>query len=187
MRNFKNIQIPTLENTYRAELWELRKKFTKEVSWAIPNEEAIEAIVSFANGKKIVDIGAGYAFWDALIADKGGDVVALDVPEHGGYLCDGFEPFYPVQKMEQENILGYILHNKEVLMFIWPPYDEECSRYYLENTLPNKIVYVGEGDGGCCATSSFFEFLNEEYEEVNYINIPQWYGIFDRVYLYKRR
>jgi hypothetical protein len=50
----------------------------------------------------------------------------------------------------------------------------------------NTIVYVGEGEGGCCAGEDFFEFVSE-WNLIETIPIPQWDGIHDYMFVYRRK
>lgn len=50
----------------------------------------------------------------------------------------------------------------------------------------DRLVYVGEGVGGCCASDSFFRRLDAEWSEVAEINIPRWWGLYDCAWFYER-
>jgi hypothetical protein len=49
------------------------------------------------------------------------------------------------------------------------------------------VVYIGEHWWGCTATDAFHRLLDNEWEKINEIAIPQWDGIHDRVFVYKRK
>jgi hypothetical protein len=48
------------------------------------------------------------------------------------------------------------------------------------------VAYVGEGDGGCTADDRFHRVLAERWSEVETVPIPQWYGLHDRLEIYRR-
>lgn len=48
------------------------------------------------------------------------------------------------------------------------------------------FIHVGEGEGGCCATDGFFEYLFKNFKIKESFYIPQWYGIHDTLDVYER-
>jgi hypothetical protein len=53
---------------------------------------------------------------------------------------------------------------------------------YLGHTL----AYIGEGEWGCTADDTFHRQLNKHWEQTAYVELPQWSGIHDGLYIYKR-
>lgn len=100
------------------------------------------------------------------------------------------------------------------LFLCWPPYNGamaiEAVRAYQGDT----VVYIGESYGGCTADDDFFTLMGEgyepcdksecsgdnepdychlyhgdlkpEWERVDDVVIPRWYGLHDYLYVYKR-
>lgn len=80
-------------------------------------------------------------------------------------------------------------------------HEEEAEREKSKQTTPpmewpaqtlslyrgNVVAYVGEGDGGCTADDAFHEILDQLWEEIEDHEIPQWWGIHDRLRIYKRK
>ena len=50
----------------------------------------------------------------------------------------------------------------------------------------DRLVYVGEGDGGCNASDAFFIELARAWTLTTEVEIPQWYGIHDYLQVYER-
>jgi len=46
---------------------------------------------------------------------------------------------------------------------------------------------VGEGSEGCTGDGNFFDLLEEEWEKIHSIDIPQWFGMHDYLVSYKRK
>lgn len=63
-----------------------------------------------------------------------------------------------------------------------PEWPSETLMNYRGDTL----VYIGEGGGGCTGDDLFHEILGEEWHVEDFYEIPQWYGIHDDLYVYKR-
>jgi hypothetical protein len=51
----------------------------------------------------------------------------------------------------------------------------------------NSLLWIGEGDGGCCGGNDFWQLIRDGWEEVCHTSIPQWPGIRDYVQLYRRK
>jgi hypothetical protein len=68
------------------------------------------------------------------------------------------------------------------LLLIWPPYNRPMARHTLEHHRRaggTRVAFVGEHDGGCCADDRFFALLDQHYDQVESIDIPQFYGSHD--------
>lgn len=50
----------------------------------------------------------------------------------------------------------------------------------------NYLIYVGEGHGGCTGDDWFFTKLHADFEEVDSVDIPSWWGIHDHCVIYKK-
>jgi len=61
-----------------------RFALTKHYSWAIPNQEAIDYLVSQS---PIIEMGAGTGYWSKLISDSGGEVIAFDESPYDNHWC----------------------------------------------------------------------------------------------------
>lgn len=57
----------------------------------------------------------------------------------------------------------------------------------LQHCNPEKVIYIGEESGGCCEIPAFFEYMEEYYDLVENVTIPQWSYIYDQIYLFKRK
>jgi hypothetical protein len=56
------------------------------------------------------------------------------------------------------------------------------------NMVPGSyLIYVGEGWGGCNGDDQFFEYLNNQFEETNYLAIPKWFGLNDYCSVYRKK
>jgi hypothetical protein len=161
-----------------------RASATLNFSWAIPNDEALEAIASFS---PLVEIGAGGGYWAQQLRKQGAKVVAFD--RHG---CSTKRNHY-VKKMHIHVRRGgpKVLRKREfrnhTLLLIWPPYDTSMARECLEHFRGRYLCYIGEGYGGCTGCDTFHDMLDNLFEEIQCISIPQWSGMHDRLYIFKRK
>lgn len=156
-------------------LFDLRTELTRKYAWAIPNNEAINCL---AKASPLIEIGAGSGYWASLIKQVGGDIICFDIkpdPESNDYT----DKFWFDVRLGDESLLSQ--YPDRTLFLCWPPY---CS------SMPFNALQVYQGDrlfwGGCNAEDEFFEILDREWELVQVIEIPQWYGINDYFHEYKR-
>jgi hypothetical protein len=73
----------------------------------------------------------------------------------------------------------------DTLMLCWPPYNDSMAYEALRAFKGAKLIYIGESDG-CNATDAFFKLVEKKWVEVKVINIPQWFGLHDHLFLYKK-
>lgn len=153
-----------------------RMVLTKKYAWAIPNDTALSAIRSQT---PLIEIGAGKGYWASLLDV---DIICYDIAPDGNRWCDpGY--YYPVAKGGPEQILA---HPDRTLMLCWPPYNNSMASECLKVYTGNVLIYIGEGGGGCTGDSDFWNLIQESWEEEDYLVLPQWCGLHDGLYIFKR-
>jgi len=173
--------------------YEKRENFIKNYGWAVPSKEAIETIKEFVGKDKILEIGSGLGLWAKILKEEGLYVATTDLLEDSNFCGLSLEernkePYTQVYKGNHLESIKF--HNKSnkynVLMIIWPPYNEPMANEALKEFAGSKFIYIGEGMGGCTGDDSFFCTLQEEWTEIESVNIPQWTGIHDYLSLWVR-
>jgi hypothetical protein len=165
-------------------LREQRAAFIKEYSWAIPSQEALSVISQYS---PLIEIGAGTGYWCKLLQDAEVDIVAYDSKPP----CKGYNVFHnttthtKVQKGGPPIIKQ--VSRERTLFLCWPPYGSDMAFQCLANYRGRYLIYIGEGYGGCTANDIFHEKLEEEWREIECIDIPQWLYIHDRLIVYERK
>lgn len=170
--------------------WRMRAEVTKTKSWAVPDDEAIRILVKYS---PLIEIGAGLGYWAALIEDAGGDIRAYDRAPVWTSIRNNHIRLTP------ETMGGYTrvwvggpeklrckVNEGRTLFLCWPPYSSPMAANCLVH-LPARVIYVGEGPGGCNADDRFFELLEGYYTLTFAHVIPQWEGIHDELYVYERK
>ena len=171
-------------------MFTLRDRCLLEFGYAIPNVEAIEALLMLS---PLVEIGAGRGYWASLITEAGGEVHAYDSHVN----ADGWKPyskdkdfgrvplFHPVAHGNEH---AAELHSSETLLLIWPPYDTsmatDCLRIHREHG-GSRLAYIGEGWGGCTGNEEFHQDLEELYTHEKTIYLPQWNGMHDNLFIWE--
>lgn len=158
-----------------------RSMFTDYFSWAIPTRQAITAIKNFVGIEPILEIGSGLGLWSLLLFLSGCIIMPQDNCEmkcHKKYVNPSNVPY---EKHLRKDIFN-------VLFLCWPDYESSFAVDALRQFTGNKLVYIGEQSGGCCADDEFFEEISKNWTRVPIdFSIPSWRGVYDDLYFYERK
>lgn len=178
---FKNNDFGNMGEFYK------RDYFTQNYGWSVPSEDSIEKVKDFVGGDNIIEIGSGYGMWAKVMQDAGISITATDsFSNRGEYVPVRNKSFTDVEDLEaMEAIQKYSGYN--VLMLSWPPYDDPMATNTLKSFSGNKLIFVGEDCGGCTADDEFFKVLGAFWNNVDWVDIPKWWGIHDSLSLWERK
>ena len=152
--------------------------YNDNFGWAVPNEQAIRAIVDFVGNDTLLEVGAGYGLWGMLLRSVGCKAVITDKE-----VCK-----HQYTTIEISDGLTAISAHQEcnVLMMIWPhPADS-----WIDETLAafkgNKFILIGEPmtDMGIGCTDIPQDLDN--WELVTKVFHPN-FSTFSEVQMYKRK
>ena len=173
---------PNPEDSFMKKMYK-RNIFTNALSWAVPTEECLDAISAFVQSDTIIEVGCGAGFWASLLSLKGVSIIPTDpFLSHGS---NGENNFTAVEELSAEQAIEKY-QDANVLMILWPSYNDDFAVNALRNFTGNKIVFIGEGQGGCTADDDFYDELSENWEDCNGISLPNWEGIHDYCSFYQR-
>jgi len=193
---------------------QVMSNFQQNISWAIPSIPVIKIIGRFLGSSNVVEVGAGTGAWAFLLQQIcGTNITPTDIPSQYN---DNMrkKTFCEINPDGTPDIVTRL--NPEALFCCWPPYRNSFAYDCLKNFTGNKFVYIGEPPDGCTADDKFFELLENEWtceigpmpsdlkqmlsvEHPKYrcsfshhipngfIEIPNWKGMNDAVYLYVRK
>jgi hypothetical protein len=160
---------------------EIRGKLVRQYAWAVPNDEAI---LEIRKHLPIIEIGAGKGYWASLID---GDIICFDCharnPEVNTFVDSG-EHYWKVRHGGVDRIED---HPDRTLFLCWPPYDDSMAADCLDLYTGTHLIFVGEGPGGCTGDSRFWKMIREEWDTIEDIQIPQWWGMHDWLSIYVRK
>ncbi len=157
--------------------------FVHMFGWSIPSLNCLEQALNFIGNDTVLEIAAGVGFWSALLRSKNIVVHATSIVDNRYYndkamehniwtsveILDGA---HAVQKYTDANCL----------FLSW-------GNGILYETLPlfkgNKIIIIGEHEGGCTDYLSVDDF--DEFELLQCITIPRWMGLCDDMRFYVRK
>jgi len=166
-----------------------REELCHRYAWAIPTPEVIEAIAQFS---PLVEYGAGRGYWAALIEAAGGEIDCFDEKPPDVSTGNIWHPnkkgwTKTFTKVHQVGSEITVVYPEATLFLCWPPYNTPMAYDCLRQYEGKRLVFVGEGDGGCTADDAFWELLQSEWEEVLDLTIPTWWGIRDYVSVWERK
>lgn len=169
--------------------WGQRDYLVRKYAWAIPDPTSL-AFVTEHLGKRAIEIGAGTGYWASLLTQLGVDILAYDVAPPDRIVNQFFDREKLSEAMYFNVAIGdpavLVEHSDRALFLCWPPYSEDMAYRCLQSYQGKRLVFIGEGEGGCTGDDAFFEELDKHWNEVADHRIAQWYGINDRVYVYDR-
>jgi len=167
-----------------ADYKDYRRDFIKKYGFPIITQELIDYLVGL--GRPFVDAGAGTGYLAHELRLAGADVLAMDV-ELGDDCRYGFRRRWIDDIIYADAVYAIPAHGQRVLILSWPCYNVPWSQNVLAQYTGDTVVYIGEHWWGCTGTDAFHRLLDSDWELVREIAIPQWDGIYDRVYVYRRK
>jgi hypothetical protein len=166
-------------------LRDIRDVLVRTYSWAIPNRQAIETIAHYS---PLVEVGAGSGYWAYLLQLAGADIIATDAQPGRPFSFDWPEdskPWFDVQQCTAKDAVT--LHSRRTLFLCWPTAGDEMASTALRQTEALHVVFVGWKDDDVTGDQDFHDALRRDWLLVETVDIPQWPGMRDRLFVYKRR
>ena len=112
------------------------------------------------------------------------DVIPTDIGKQSdysvlwcGYNVEKISAVDAVEKYQDRNVL-----------VVWPTYKNPWAFEMAKRIKAGRLLAcIGESRGGCTANRDFFNLVDEDFDEVQVVEIPQWSGIHDRLWVYRRK
>ena len=164
--------------------YESREDFRVGVSWHVPTQFLIDIMKKHS---PLVSVGSGFAYTERLAIKQGVDVIPTDLsPNANNQWCRKGKFFCEVEEIDAVSAI-HKYRNRNVFM-AWPPYNTSMAYDAAFAMCPGQyLIYIGEGYGGCNGDDNFFEYLENYFEEVDRLAIPQWFGLHDRCSVYRKK
>lgn len=170
-------------------------------AFAILDSSTVAALLKHG---PFLEVGAGTGYWAYELRKEGADIIATD-PEP--YSCNSHRPlgpssmgdivWSPIERIDAETAIERYVNagpdmgaGLRTLLMVWPSLGSDWTANALEQFAARggtRLVYVGEGDGGCTANDRFHAILDEQWTEIESIDIPVWFGIHDWLRIYERK
>lgn len=167
-----------------------RKAFCLRYAWTITDPDTVRFVAENCR-PAAVDPMAGSGYWTHLLRQAGVDVVASDLWPPGTGSADWHADADPWidHVVEADAADAAAEHADRTLLLAWPCYSCDsgyrCVSAYREAG-GRRIVYIGEGEGGCTGDDDLHDELAGEWQRVAEHRPVQWSGIHDYVAVYDR-
>jgi hypothetical protein len=164
----------------------IREEYIRQYSFAILTPDTIEEIRPYG---PILEVGAGTGYWAYELTRAGVSVLATDPEPLHHHGCHN--P-YPFQKhwctVKKQTAASAIRKNPDMnVLTVWPEYNASWTGKMLEKYTAKHLIYVGEPAGGCTGDDNFHQQLETRFELVKQIDIPQFFGIHDYLYILQNK
>ena len=160
--------------------------------WGVPSRQAIRALIRFAAGRPIHEVGAGCGLWACLLKHAGARVHASDgfsdvTNTAVSGVVSGRRPtfYFPVVRADSAEAADRAPAHS-VLLMVWPPSWNPMAAAALAAFRGDRVAYMGEERGGVTAADDFFDLLDTRWTPVESHPVPQWALNLDKLTLYRR-
>ena len=153
----------------------LGNHFCQDIGWSLVSENSLQFIENICRGNKVISIGSGKAYIESLLQNITITCFDISINELS---------FMKVQDITKEEPTWKLY---DVLFLCWPHYIDRIASESLLNFIGNHLIYIGEERGGCTGDPEFFDLLSTNWNLENYIDLPNWSGIYSVLYYYTRR
>ena len=160
-----------------------RHDFVRRYAWSITDPAAVQFVATYSRCR-LLDPMAGTGYWAYLLRQLGIDVVCCDASPGENKWHKGAALWVPVPQNWAEVAVDE--HPDRVLFLSWPPYGEPSAWRTLREFKGDRLIYIGEGEGGCTGDDDFHKLLDNEWHEVTWHRPVQWWGLHDVITVYER-
>lgn len=172
--------------TYGAQVG--REELTSRYSWTVTDPATVEFVIQHADSM-VVDPMAGSGWWAHLLTEAGVTVLPSDENPPNGSEANIWHrhgTHVPVGRSDAADAVS-LAPDTATLLLSWPPYDGDPGYRALKVYRGDRIIYIGEGEGGCCGDDDMFQLLHDEWTEVAEHRPVQFYGLHDFATIYERK
>lgn len=165
---------------------DIRDEYVIKISWGIISKDAINEIKQFVGSDTILEIGSGAGFWAAMLKLSGINIIPTDVAPKKCVVSKkkvnkekrdyGIELWCNVQTIESNKALKRY-SNANCLLLCWPYF---VSYKASQKFNGDRLIFIGEKNG-CTGEIDY-----NKWKKVQVIDIPQWRGLWDRMYFYTK-
>lgn len=165
-----------------------RHELCGRFSWTVTDPVTVDFVRAHA-GRCVNDPLAGSGWWAWLLEQAGIDVIASDINPPDGTDANNWHRegmHVDVARMDAADAVK-MGGAPWTLLLSWPPYESDVGERALAAYAGRRVIYIGEGEGGCCGNDAMFQALERDWQEVATCRPVQFYGLHDYVTVYERK
>lgn len=195
----KTEELPTLKEIEIIERHSFNNFIFKSMynmnSFTVLNHEFLLKIIEIIiknKIKKVVELGSGtsvFSKWlNVYLKKENVDVDIIAVDKHEEDYFDVKNLFFETKNYDAIEYMNKYQEKDTLYILGWPSYDTSFAYNVLKNLkFNNRILYIGEQEGGCTANDNFFELLNN-YKIKNIYKVYKSFStIYDQPYLISKQ
>ena len=193
LNNLLNEHAENREDWYRAAarrpsasaMRRLRDSFTRTYGFPVITPEAVQALKGLLQGRPVLEVGAGNGYLAYRLQQAGVEVLPTDahpLPENPYDL--GSQEHTTILQADAAEALAEF--PEMALLWSWPCPDD-ASGEALQSFQGETLIYIGEQYAGSTGGELFHQILDQEFEPVEFINIPSFPDIHDSIGIYRRQ
>jgi hypothetical protein len=170
-------------------LFMIRKEYISRFGFYLISQPFLNICADLFQDMNILEVGAGTGFLSHQLKNLNLNISAIDQKiQNNNY---GFKNTY--FDLIEDNAIDFLKNHSEfdLIIMSWPNYNSSFAYNILKNMRPKqKLLYIGEGFGGCTANDQFFDLLEKRTIELPETNLLQqysssWPSIHDFPFLYE--
>lgn len=159
-----------------------RRIYVNLIGFPMLTSSFINNLANYLKGKKVLEIMSGCGSLSYFLEEKGIECITTDNNLWGDkWSIMWKEPI----NIDAVNAIKKYGKDVDYIIMSWPMMDNtafECLKT-MRKVNPNlKMIYIGEGKGGCTADDSFFDLVDSEYKQ-EYLDLGflSYFGIYDEI------
>lgn len=159
-----------------------RRECNRHGMWAIVTVKFAKDLAGWIGNRKVLEIMAGRGWLAKALQEQGVDVLPTDNNSWNDR-HDACHDLVPIVRLGALAAVRHLSSDRDILLVSWPPYDKTAISYACSAWGPERpIIYIGEGDGGCNAASSFWRHFHTVGDHSD-IPFAQWWAMHDDVHI----
>ncbi len=170
----------------REDVFSRRSELVSKYAYAVPSQNVL---ATFKQYQPILEIGAGTGYWAFLLRKMGIKVEAFEP-----YLVTKGNAWFPKSTKSWTTVLAgdetvVTKYPHYTLFMCYPPGRTMVAYNALKAYKGKHVIYVGEAAGVAPGEGQdkFHDLLKKEWHLEKRLDTPQWPGLYDACFVYRRK
>jgi len=194
----KEIPVAFPEDNFGVDYWKksvesfsMRRKFIEKLGFVKISKRWTTPLGKYLRGYRVLEVMSGNGALSKALKDEGVNITATDNSSwnESSWFRNSWATVEKLDAVEAVKKYGI---RSDYIICSWPPYEDQIAyRVLIEMRKVNpdcKMIYIGEGNGGCTADDSFheaIEMVNDVLFDNAVAGFQQWEGVHDHPMLVK--